>query len=193
MKTKRSLLLVLCVIPFLLFFSPEEESHASPVMGYLGKVFNFLILFGGLIFLLRKPLRNLLTQRALDIQAAIQGAEEERLGIEKKLKKIQTRLHKLEKEIEEIKKDAEEEGRKKREEIVTAAQRDAERMKQFARQEIDLFQKSKFRELRRRTAELATTLARAKIEKKMTPDRQVFLIDESISRLEDLYEKQNSR
>ena len=70
-----------------------------------------------------------------------------------------------------------------------ATEQEAEKIKQFARQEIEMFHKAKVRELRVRTAELATALAKASLEEKMTPERQVLLIDQSIAKIEDLYEE----
>ena len=190
---KRKVLVILAVLPFFLFLSPsEEESHSPSILGYVGKVVNFLVLFGGLIFLLRKPLREFLEKKAEGIRTAMKEAEEERKETADRLSQTLTRLQELGKEMEEIRRQAEEDGRKRKESIINAAHEEAERIKHFACQEIDLYSKTKIRELRAMTAEWATSLAKARLEEKMTPERQNSLIDSSIDKLEDLYEKQNS-
>lgn len=193
MKSKH-ILVVLLVLPLFLYFSPaEEESHSSSLLDYLGKVFNFVVLFGGLIYLLRKPLRSYLETRASNIQTSMKEVEEERVETENRLDQILERLKKLEEEIDGIRNEAEEEGQKRKESIIKAAQEEAEKIKHFAHQEIDAFSRAKVRELKARTAELATSMASANLKEKMTEERQSQMIDSSIAKLEDLYEKQNSR
>ncbi len=150
---------------------------------------NFLVLFGGLGFLLRKPLLSFLERRGQDINTTIKEAKKEREETEKKYKHVLGRLQKLKEELEEIRKGAEEEGQNRKESILQTAEKEAERIKNFARQEIEMFYQTKVRELKAQTAELATELAKANIRAKMTPERQSLLIDLSIDKLEDFYDK----
>ena len=190
MKTHNKVFIILLLLPFFLFFSSEEEaSHGSSLVGYLGKVLNFLVLFGGLGFFLRKPLKNFLERRGQEIDSTIKEAKKERAENEKNYKHALVRLQKLQKELEEIRKDAEEEGQKRKKFILQSAEKEAERIKNFARQEIEMFCLSKVRALKVYTAELATELAETNIKAKMTPERQSLLIDLSIDKLEDFYDK----
>jgi hypothetical protein len=43
--------------------------------------------------------------------------------------------------------------------------------------------------LKTQAAEWATALARRNIEEKMTPEKQILILDLSIDKLEDIYEK----
>jgi len=190
MKTQNKVLLILLLLPFFLFLSPEEEeSHVSPLIGYLGKVLNFLILFGGLAYLLRKPLLSFLERRGQEIDATIKEVKQERLETEERHKDALDRLQKLKGELEEIRKDAEKEGQIRKESILQAAETETERIKNFARQEIEMYFQTKVRELKVQTAELATELAKTNIEEKMTPEKQALLIDLSIEKLEEFYDK----
>lgn len=189
MDKQNKVLIILLVLPFFLFLSPEEESHASPLVGYLGKVLNFLVLFGGLGFLLRKPLKNFLESRGQEIDTTIKEAKKEREETEKKYKNVLARLQKLKAELSKIREGAEEEGQKRKESILQTAEKEAGRIKDFARQEIEMFYQTKVRELKAQTAELATELAKANIKAKMTPERQSLLIDSSIDKLEEFYGK----
>jgi F0F1-type ATP synthase membrane subunit b/b' len=98
----------------------------------------------------------------------------------------------LEKEIEKVMKEAEKEGRREKEETLQMAQRETEKIKYFAKQEIDAIIRSRIRELREYSAALATALAEEKIKRKMSPELQSLLINRSIERLDKLDEKPNS-
>ena len=48
MMTKQRIVLILIVLPCFLFLSSEEEHHAANPMEFIGKVVNFVVLFGAL-------------------------------------------------------------------------------------------------------------------------------------------------
>ena len=123
------------------------------------------------------------------IQKEVERLKKEQEETEKKYKHALDRLQKLQEELEEIRKAAQEEGQKKKEYILQTAEKEAEKIKDFTRQEIEMFTKTKVRELKAHTAELATELAESNIKAKMTPERQSLLIDLSIDKLEDFYGK----
>jgi len=189
---RKKILIVILLLPFFVFMSPEEEEHSSGLIDFLGKTVNFIILFGGLTYLLHKPIRSFLEKRAQDIQSSLKEAADSRKDAEQKLKEIERRLAGLEKEIEIVMKEAENEGRREKEETLQRAQRETERIKYFAKQEIDAIIRSRIRELREYSAALATALAEERIKRKMSPELQSLLINRSIERLDKLDEKPNS-
>jgi F-type H+-transporting ATPase subunit b len=189
---RKKIILILLMLPFFVFMSPEEEEHSSGLMDFLWKTVNFIILFGGLTYLLYKPIRSFLEKRAQDIQSSLKEAADSRKDAEQKLKEIETRLAGLEKEIEKFMKEAEKEGRREKEETQKRAQQETERIKYFAKQEIDAIIRSRIREIREYSAALATALAEERIKRKMSPELQSLLINRSIERLDKLDEKQNS-
>ena len=89
-------------------------------------------------------------------------------------------------------KEAKEEGYKRREQIFQTAQQEAERIRLFTRQEIEMLKKARIRELKEYTAEQTTALAQETIQNKLTNETQSFLIDKSIKKIEILYESSNS-
>lgn len=190
--TRKKILLILLLLPFLVFMAFEEEEHSSGLVDFLGKTVNFILLFGGLTYLLYKPIRHFLEKRGQDIQSSMKEAENSRAEAERKLKEIEARLAGLQEEMERIKEEGEEEGRRAKERTLQLAQQEAERIKHFATQEIDSIIRSGIRELKEYTAELATALAEEQIKKKMSPEVQVEIIDKSIERLDKLYEKSDS-
>lgn len=169
------------------------SGHVSATMDFLGKLVNFLILFGGLAFVLRKPLKAMLAKRTADIGETIRDAEGARAGAETKAGESQARMSGLEEEVRRLKIAAEEEGRRETERISRAAAEETERLKKFARQEVEEQVRLGVRELKAHAAARATDLARERIRKRLTPELQAALIDKSIDRLSRLNEKSGSR
>lgn len=188
----RRVLIILLLLPFFVFMSSAEEEHSSNFMDFLGKTINFIILFGGLTYILFKPIRNFLERRSQDIENSLKETEESKREAGQKLKEVKARLSGLENEIANIRKEAELEGRREKERIIHLAQQEAERIKYFAKQEIEMLINAGIQDLKVYTAELATTLAEKRIRKKMTSEDQSFLINKSIERLDKLYERSNS-
>lgn len=186
---RKHLLALLLVLPLLVFMSGEEEHNGSNPMEFVGKVVNFVILFGGLGLLLHKPLKKFLEDRGRKIVRSIKDTRESRKASEARLEEARERLEKLTGEIARIRSEANERGQAEKEGIVGRAREEAERLQQLAQQEIGLISQSVTRELREYAAGLATDQARERIRARLTPERQARLIDRSIQRLERLYEK----
>jgi F-type H+-transporting ATPase subunit b len=193
MKARRPCPLVLFAVPFLLFMSAEEGGRVSATMDFLGKLVNFLILFGGLAFVMRKPLKAMLAKRTVDIGETIRDAEGAKAGAETKAGESRSRVAHLEEEVRGLKAAAEEEGRRQTERISRAAAEEAERLKKLARREVEEQVRLGVRELKAHAAARATDLARERIRKRLTPELQAALIDKSIDRLSRLNEKSGPR
>jgi F-type H+-transporting ATPase subunit b len=191
MAHKRKLLLILLLLPLLVFMTTEEESHSSPLRDFLGKTVNFLILFGGLAYLLRKPVKNFLQRRSQDIENSLRNAKSAKKEAEQKLKDAEIRLSGLKDEIEKIKEDARSEGRRKKEEMAKLTRQEADKVKNFAKQEIEMLLQAGIQELKEHTTELAVAVAEERIKKRITSEDMSVLIDKSIGRLDKLYEKSN--
>ena len=158
-------------------------------MDFLGKVINFVVLVGGLIYLLRNPLRNFLEGRSRSLDHALREAKDSRVEAEKRQQEIENRLKKIGQEMEHIRREAETEGKKVQERILHEAKTGANRLKLLSRQEIEMLAQAGIREIKQYAAELATTLAQQRIQSKIKKEDQSLLIDRSIERLEKLYEK----
>lgn len=168
----------------------EGESHAETgSSGMLGKIVNFVILFGALGYFLRKPMMNFLAKRGSDIRASLAEARAARDEAERQLAETEARLAALEDEAARMKSEAEAEGLRARDEIRALAGKEAERIRSFAAQEIDLRVKAGVQELKERTIELAAELAAARMNRAIGPSEHVSLIDKSIEDLERFHEK----
>jgi F-type H+-transporting ATPase subunit b len=188
MTRKISLVLLFAVLPFLLFMSVEEEHHDSNSMAFIAKMINFLVLFGGLVYLLRKPIKKFLEDRSVQISTTIRNAEESRHGAEFDLEKTEKRVVELSHEIDELREKALLGGEREKERILRAAKEEGARMKEASRQEIELISSAGIKDLKEYVFTLAAEDALERIQKRLTPETHTHLIDESIERLEDLYE-----
>jgi len=174
-------------------FVSEPESHASPLADILGKTVNFLILFGGLSFLLAKPLRKFLAEIGLSVEKTIRETERARTEAVDRLESLKKRMESLEEEIRDIKTEAEEAGNRERERALALARRESEKIRLLAAQEIEILAQAAKAELRAHAADIAVSLARANLERRLTPEAHSRFIDDSIRNLEALDEKFHSR
>ena len=199
------LLALAFVLPLFLAGAPQEpgaekagEQAGEAAQGgggsdMIGKIINFVILFGGLFLLLRKPLAALLTRRTEAIARTLSEAEEARREAERKLEEARVKVDSLEAEIQRLGSAAEADAGRETERIRDLARKEAERLRELARLEIDAYLKAGIRELKEHTAALAAALAEARLKDRLTPDDQTALIDRSIEKLKTIHEESDSR
>jgi len=193
MKPRKPLAAVLTVLPLLVFMSTEEAGKPSAAMDLAGKAVNFVILFGGLAFLLRKPLAAILRKKSADISDAIRLADESKGEAARKYAESEARMSGLEADVRRMKSEAEGDARREKERITRLAAEESERIRRFTEQEIEEQVRGGVRDLKAYAAEKATSLARERIRKKLTPEGQAALIDKSIERLSRLHEEPGPR
>jgi F-type H+-transporting ATPase subunit b len=165
----------------------------SAAVDFLGKVVNALVLFGGLTFVMRKPVKALLAKRTVDVGESIRRAASGRTEAEAKAEASRAKLAGLASEVQALKAEAEAEGKRETERIARAAADEAERLKKFTRQELDEQVRRSVGELKAYAAARAAAIARERIRRRLTPEIQSALIDKSIDRLSKLHEKPGSR
>lgn len=192
MQQKKSTIMILLIVPFLLFMSFAEESHPSQTKDFLGKLVNFLLLFGGLAYVLRKPLGKFLQERSDSLEQALRGAKQSHEEAAEKLNQVESRLRKLDEEIEKMQQEAEAVGQSLHQHVLEEAKQAADRLKHFASREIEMLTQDAIREIKEYTVALAADLAQQSIQDRMTEEFHSSLIDKSIERIEKLHEKSNS-
>jgi ATP synthase F0 subunit b len=159
----------------------------------IGKIINFVILFGGLFYFLRKPIMRILARRTETIAKTLDEAQAARHEAEARLAEARAKVEALEAELLRLRTEAEEEGRREKERIREMAGQEAERLRALARLEIEAHLKSGVRDLKAYTAELAASLAEARLKARLTAADQSGLIDKSIAKLKTLHEESDPR
>jgi F-type H+-transporting ATPase subunit b len=193
MTSRRAALVLLLALPLFLAMSAEDGAHTSATADFLGKVFNFVLLFGGLGYLLRKPIKAMLAKRTTEVGETIRSAANGRTEAEAGEEESQAKLAGLEGEVRALKAAAEAEGRRETARISQAAAAEAERLKKITRQELDEQARRGVGELKSYAASRAAEIARERIRRRLTPEAHAALIDKSIDKLSRIHEKPDPR
>lgn len=193
MKTKKMVVILLMIVPFFLSMTFDEVEHSSHSSDFIGKIINFIVLFGGLTFVLYKPLRKFLGERGETIKESIQKANTKKKEAEAELAEAGKRLEKLEDEVKQIKSDAEKEGLEEKEKIISAARQEVERLKNLTTEEISFLTDTAIQELKEYTLRLAVSQAAERIKERLTHKIHTGLIDRSIERLDRLNEESQAK
>lgn len=142
----------------------EEHASESP-WALIGKLFNFAILAGSLVYLLRSPFAAYLGSRAKTIRADLANAEQTRVAAARQLEEIEARMRALPGEIEALTDRGKREIAAEEARIREAAEAERLRMLEQARREIDLQVRAAERMLRRRAGELAVDVAAERVKR----------------------------
>ena len=189
MKTNRSVLIILLILPLFLSMTTDEVDHSSNSSDFIGKVINFIVLFGGLTFVLYKPLSKFLGERGEAIKDSIHQAKDKKKQAETELAEVNQRLVTIKDEVVKIRSDAEKEGVEEKKRIISAARKEVERLKDLTSEEISFLTDTAVQELKEYTARLAISQAEERIKGRLTPRIQAGLIDRSIERLDNINEE----
>ena len=138
---------------------------------------NFIILAGGLGYLIKKHAGPWFASRSVAIRRGLAEAEEIRTKAEERAAEVDRKLASLQSEIEALRTNAHREQAAEAERIRQQSAADLERLREHAASEIVAAGKAARLELKRYSAELAIGLAEEKIRRQMTPEVQGALIE----------------
>jgi len=167
----------------------EPGAHHFDWWGFIGKTINSLILFGGLILLLRKPLIKLLTQKSLDIQTDIQQRENEVERTTNELQKIHERLEKIELEVAGMKQNAQKSGNEEKKRIEELGAKEAQRILDLTNAEIDLKVENSIRNLKAKIADLTIEHFKKDIQKQLDKKAHEKIIEKNIQKCGEIIER----
>jgi F-type H+-transporting ATPase subunit b len=157
----------------------EEESPLQAV----AKWANFAILFGGLAYLLRKPMGDFFATRGREITGGLQRAQDAQTSAQARMDEIEQRLSKLTSEIAALRAQAEQEALSEKQKIMAEAKRDVERIVEQSRQEIVRVARTVEREIKEHVADLVIDRAGNTLRSEMTQDDQKRIVVRFIERL----------
>ncbi len=140
------------------------------------QVLNFVVLFGVLGYLLRKPAREFFAGRTRAIQQSVAEARAAREQAEKRLAEVEERLKRLGEEIGALEDEARREAAAERDRLRAAAQVEAGKILAAAESEITNLTRVARRELKSYAARLAVELAEERLRREMNPDTQDRLL-----------------
>ena len=180
MNTRKSVFVILLLLLTLTAWGAEGESHAFDWMAFLGKVFNSTILFGGLIYVLRKPLIRLLSEQARNVRVDIEDRRRSIQTADVEYEKLRKRLDSLEAEVADITRQAGERGERERTRIEAEGRVEAERIAKLTEEEIRNRVDAAVRRLKARVAEMAIDRFREDIRDQLDDESQRRIMEGNI-------------
>jgi F-type H+-transporting ATPase subunit b len=153
------------------------------VKDLIWRTMNFVVLAGGLIFLLRKPLAQALEARRQGIRDQLDDLEKQKADAEKQLSEYKAKLARLDKEIEKIVAEYVKDGEAVKAKIIEEAKVAAEKLQALAKKNIEHeFQKAR-QALKAEMAEQAVSMAEALIKKHIKDEDQERIVDEYLTKV----------
>jgi F-type H+-transporting ATPase subunit b len=182
-----SLLVILSVLLAVgAVLASSEGGHgdsAGKVKDLIWRTMNFVVLAGGLIFLLRKPLAQALEARRQGIRDQLDDLEKQKADAEKQLSEYKAKLARLDKEIEKIVAEYVKDGEAVKAKIIEEAKVAAEKLQALAKKNIEHeFQKAR-QALKAEMAEQAVSMAEALIKKHIKDEDQERIVDEYLTKV----------
>jgi len=160
-----------------LLAAAEGESGGSEWKMLAGKVVNFAILVGALVYLLRSPIVGYLKNRGLAIRKDLADAAAVRSEAETQLASVRSKLAGLPAELDLLRRRGEEEVAGEQRRMTEAAAGERQHLLERARRDIDIQLRVARKALLEHSAALAVSLTRERVQREITPDDQARLID----------------
>jgi ATP synthase F0 subunit b len=170
----------------LLAGAAEEAGHAATFLGiplWIWQVANLLLFLGLLLYFLARPLAAAFRQRQLEVEERLKEARSRREQAARLEAQVHERLERLTRELAEIHARGIAEGEAERIALAERADREAERVRREAEEEIGRRLESAREELRRAAAELTGTAARELLSRQITEEDRKRLLEESVAGL----------
>lgn len=184
-KIRSAIVLAAVLLPAAVFAAAGEGSTTGrQLYDLVMRIINFAILFGVLIYFLRKPARSFIENSLQTIRNLITDAEETRKIAEAKIKEAEEKLAGLSREIEELMEHAREESEAEKARVLSEAEEAVERLKREASHAIQQELKKSQEELRNEVAEIAVTIAREIIQENIQEKDHTRFIAEYLEKLE---------
>ncbi|MBZ5565934.1 MAG: ATP synthase F0 subunit B [Acidobacteriia bacterium] len=160
----------------------EGEGHEGRELVY--KIINFVILFGALFYLLRKPAAEFFASRSAAIRKSLEEGSKALEASQAQLHAVEEKLARLESEIESFKSQAAGEMELERARLRQAAAEEAEKILTAARSQIELAVRSAQLELKAYTAQQALALAEEMIRQRLDDAGRQRLVSQFVASLE---------
>ncbi|MFN8005543.1 MAG: F0F1 ATP synthase subunit B [Terriglobia bacterium] len=162
----------------------HEKSHEESPWASVFRWANFLILFGGLGYYLRKPMREFFESRSRSIEEGLKNARHAKDEALRKIREIESRMAQLDQEIQALKEQALREADEEKARIVEGAKLEAAKILEMAKREIEGLKKLAHQELKGHVAELAVALAEERLKKTVGAEENKKIVNEFIENLQ---------
>jgi len=159
------------------------ESSFDKTKDLIYRTMNFVVLAGGLVFLLRKPMAKGLESRRQGIREQLAGLEKQKQEAEQQLKEYQGKLARLDQEIQGIVAEYVKQGEAAKAKIIEEAKAAAEKLQEQAKKNIEHEFETARQQLRVELAEQTITMAETLIKKNIKNEDQERIIGEYLTKV----------
>jgi len=161
---------------------PAAE-HAESLWAPVIRWFNAALLFGGLIYLLRKPAIEFFANRKKQIVTGMERARDAQTTANSRMDEIERRIGSLSAELSALRSESDRLAAAERDKILADARRDVSRVVEQSRQEIDRLARSIEREIKEKIADAVVERAGETLRTQMTEDDQKRVVVRFIKKL----------
>jgi F-type H+-transporting ATPase subunit b len=149
----------------------------------IGRFFNLALVIGVVVWVARKPLASFFAGRTQSIQEQLAAAGKAREEAEAKLAEIESQMSHLDEELRDLEAAAEKEAQDEYRRLLAETQRDADKIVERARQEIDGLTRTAQMELKAHVAQLSVRLAEEGIRREITDEDRDRLFMRFVTKL----------
>jgi F-type H+-transporting ATPase subunit b len=161
----------------------SEGGHAESPWAVIARLFNFVLLAGALVYLLRSPLMGYLTQRGIQVRSELTAAAALRKTAGAQIAQVDAKMAALPGEIEALKRRGAEEIAAEEARIGGLAESERRRLLEQATREIESQLRVAERELKKRAGELAVDVATSRVKRTITDRDHARLVDQYVSQV----------
>ncbi|HEY3382891.1 MAG TPA: hypothetical protein VGK32_14035 [Vicinamibacterales bacterium] len=159
------------------------EETSESIWAPIARLFNFAVLAGVLIYLLRSPFATYLQNRGVTIRSDLKKAADMRAEAAAALEQIDARLKALPAELDALKRRGLGDIKAEEVRIRELAALERQRMLDQTRREIDTQLRIAERDLKKRVGELAVSVATERVRRTITDEDQTRLIDRYVTQV----------
>jgi F-type H+-transporting ATPase subunit b len=163
------------------------SAHAAPAKGWMAtdtyKVMNFAVLAIALVFLLRKPVKQALTDRIQGIKEQLSDLEVKKAAAEAELAQYKQKFQKLDQEAESLIAQYVQQGEEAKARILKEAAAAAEKLQEQARRNVDHEFKKARQDLQADILEKAMAKAEQMVRERISEQDQERLVDDYLSKV----------
>ena len=164
-----------------------EAAHDESIWPTIARLFNFVVLVGGLIYLLRSPLAAHLASRSQQIRGGLESARETTATATAQLADIDRRLQSLPAELDALRTRATEEIAAEERRIQARAEAERSRLIDDVQRDVDVRVRVARKQLAEHAADLAVGLAADRVRQTITDADQARLIDRYATQVKDIH------
>lgn len=178
---KLIILFFILLAPVIALASGDAEGPSVSEFGY--RVLTFSIFAYILVKLLKNPIKNLLTDRTVEIEKLIDDAVIAKESAEKELAAYKLKMADMEKELEVLKDRSMKAAEAEKKDIIADASKTVEKLTRFAESMINSEVQNAKDDLRKETLRLSIQLAEEKLSTSLDDAKQNELLKEYIKKI----------